>query len=98
MHCRGGGNLPYTLRSNRQSFPASPVRCLELMDPVIPSPGSSNASAVPDMGWPRRRQLYVLGLAAGVLVVGVVLAWLMGRGFGHGHSPDAPPALSLIHI
>jgi len=62
------------------------------MDPSNTSSSASDSTAAPSAGWPRRRQLYVLGLAVGVLVVVVALTWLMGRGFGRGSSPEAPPA------
>jgi membrane fusion protein, heavy metal efflux system len=53
------------------------------MDPLTPSSATA---------WPRRRQLAVLGVAAGVLVVAAALIWLAGRGFGRGNSPEAPPS------
>jgi cobalt-zinc-cadmium efflux system membrane fusion protein len=53
------------------------------MDPLTPSSVTA---------WPRRRQLAVLGVAAGVLVVVAALIWLAGRGFGRGNSPEAPPS------
>ena len=34
----------------------------------------------------------VLALAAGVVLLGVALTWLTGRGFGHGDAAPAPPA------
>jgi cobalt-zinc-cadmium efflux system membrane fusion protein len=42
--------------------------------------------------WPRRRQLAVLGVAAGVLVLAAALIWLAARGFGRNNSPEAPPS------
>jgi membrane fusion protein, heavy metal efflux system len=61
------------------------------MDPRRTSSSTSHANAAPSTGWPRRRQLAVLGLAAGILVVAVALTWLSGHGFLRGNSPEAPP-------
>ena len=46
-----------------------------------------------DTGWPRRRQLLVLAVAVGVLVVVIALIWELQRGFGRtGASQTAPAA------
>ena len=63
----------------------------KIMDPRRTSSSTSHANAAPSTGWPRRRQLAVLGLAAGILAVAVALTWLSGRGFLRGNSPEAPP-------
>jgi cobalt-zinc-cadmium efflux system membrane fusion protein len=58
------------------------------MDQLV---NASNAAAAKTAGWPRRRQLYVLGAAVGILAVGLGVTWLVGRGFGRGDSVAGPP-------
>lgn len=54
---------------------------------------TDNSAATPDAGWPHRRQLYVLGVAAGLLAIALAIGWLVGRGFWrHDTSEAAPPA------
>jgi cobalt-zinc-cadmium efflux system membrane fusion protein len=45
-----------------------------------------------DVGWPRRRQLLVLAVAVGILVLAIALIWSVRRGFGRPDSSPAPPA------
>jgi cobalt-zinc-cadmium efflux system membrane fusion protein len=41
--------------------------------------------------WPRRRQLYALGLVAGILLVAFALAWFGERGFRSSSLAQTPP-------
>jgi len=63
------------------------------MDPPLTiAPDRSDAAAARSTRWPRRRQLSVLALAGGVLVVIAAVIWLAGRGFGRGNAAPTPPS------
>jgi membrane fusion protein, heavy metal efflux system len=51
------------------------------MDPLTPF----------SSGWPLRRQLVVLGLAVGGLLIALAVVWLLERGFGRAAVAPAPP-------
>ena len=53
------------------------------MDPVAAPPSNP--------GWPPSRQLAVLGVVAGSVLLIVLLIWLIARGLGHSASAAQPP-------
>jgi len=62
--------------------------------PDTPQP-PVNAPVAPIPGWPRARQLTVLGLSAAGLVLILALVWLLERGFGRGDAaPSSPPPVA----
>ncbi len=63
------------------------------MDPPLTiAPDRSDAAAARSTRWPRQRQLSVLALAGGVLVIIAAVIWLAGRGFGRGNAAPPPPS------
>jgi cobalt-zinc-cadmium efflux system membrane fusion protein len=69
-----------------------------LMDPPDTAAASVGAATAPDGGggrggWSGRRQLTVLGLILGAVVLIVALIWLLERGFGRGNAEPVPPPL-----
>jgi cobalt-zinc-cadmium efflux system membrane fusion protein len=58
------------------------------MDQLANTLSGTAAAAV---AWPRRRQISVLGVAVGLLVLAMVVVWLVQRSFGHEASADVAP-------
>jgi cobalt-zinc-cadmium efflux system membrane fusion protein len=53
---------------------------------------TSHAAARPAAAWPLRRQLTVLGIAIGVVILVLAIVWLAGHGFGRKASGEAAAA------
>jgi cobalt-zinc-cadmium efflux system membrane fusion protein len=66
------------------------------MDPSSPPDGSASAETPSRgaVGWSRRRQLLVLGVAAGAVFALMAVTWLIEHGFGRTNAPSGPASSS----
>ncbi len=61
------------------------------MSATPPAGPASTSAPAPKPGWPRQRQLLVLGIASAIVIALLMVAWLAERGWGRRDQGEAGP-------